>query len=127
MQPTADWSLAPLEATHALTTGDKWTGSPELKGTVEFVTQKHSVPWAPLTHRFIGGHVLGDSSWVVLEARPVPQIELCCSTVCDKVLLEKELKVKGARELYEELDFKCFDSITRADLQSYIDYVMHEE
>lgn len=63
-----DWSKAPEWATHAVTTGPKWSGGAHLAGAVE---------WARFDgeHYFAGesdevGHVFGESAWIVLEARP---------------------------------------------------------
>lgn len=82
-KPKVNWNEAPENATHALTTGKSWTGDSYCSGSVVFATLKkgfyHDVDRERLRY------CVGNSDWVVLEARP------------EKPIYTKEMHEAGGR------------------------------
>lgn len=125
-----DWTIAPDDATHVLTTGPMWNGSLDHVGELHFVKlnmEGHYIDADRPYNETSATYALGAYGWLVLEARPEPQINLCCNNLCDKELLEKELKCKGAKEFAKCIGIGCTTITWEKELQEYIDYVMHEE
>ncbi len=127
-----DWNTAPDEATHALTTGPMWNGHHDLIGDVVFaqlIGEQFTAFLDGEVEEYPNQYNIRATGWLILEVRPEPQIDLCCSNLCDKELLEKELKCKGAKGLYEQLrkDMVYHQEYLRKSYQEYIAYVMHEE
>lgn len=67
-----DWSKAPEWATHAMTTGPVWDGTPDLKGKVRFV-RKEGVKYVHNEGESEACLLVGVRSWVVAEKRPAAQ------------------------------------------------------
>lgn len=61
-----DWSKAPDDATHALTTGPKWCGPSDTIGKITF----GRVNADGVIENSLGPFLISDDAWVVLETRP---------------------------------------------------------
>ncbi len=118
-----DWANAPENATHAMTTSIDWNGGDLLTSTIRFAYTFDDIYWD--CKKDGTSFCIGRTAWRVLEPRPEPEVQSCCGTTCNKIQLEKELRIKGAKEFYK---LTLTDEKDLPDLlKEYIDYVMHEE
>lgn len=114
-------------ATHTLTPGAEWNGADKYIGTTEFARWDEGDKQFYTMDKIATNFLMHATSWVVKEARPFEQIKLIPERVCDKKLLEKQLKVKGAIEFFEAFRAQGFSTVGHHSLKAYVDYVMHEE
>ena len=66
LKPIVDWTTAPDNATHALTTGPKWRGDSDVAGRIDFVEFVDG----EYVDDLYGEYDIGNYSWIVLEHRP---------------------------------------------------------
>jgi len=71
LKPIVDWSKAPDNATHALTTGTEWSGCSDIVGRIDFVEFVDG----EYVDDLYGEYDIGNDSWIVLEQRPTDKTD----------------------------------------------------
>lgn len=66
-----DWSKAPEEATHALTTGPRWDGSSTVAGEIRYAVRRNK-SYVEVGDPEDATFCMGKRSWVVVAKRPAP-------------------------------------------------------
>ena len=86
-----DWEKAPEGATHALTTGPKWDGSPSVSGEIRYAV-KQGKSYVEVGDPLYAAFCMGERSWVVISKRPVawtgeglPPVGTVCEYRCGYV------------------------------------------